>query len=784
MRPSLHPIDHDHLEPGDRPPVLSALMQGAWRRKSLIALGITVGLALGGLYYAKSEPAYESVAQVLVVNKRPPGLMGGDRSVSYVEDYIATQSALIKSPVIAADAVARGKLGLLKTFAGRGDDVTDFLVAHLSVSRNTKDSPGNANSILSLSFRGGVPEDCPKVVLAIIESYTGFLEKQYQSGSDETLKLIGQARDILEKQLSKREGEYERFRLQEAPLLLGPGASATNLTMVASVKAKKSALDLRRAEVRAQLTAIENALQQGTGREALVTMVRQLAGKAGIEDAAPFASHSATQELLPLLLREQKALQDYGPDHPEVMAIRTEIEAARAYLANPARVLGRKADPTRPSADGRSEDLVPAYVGFLKEELKRIDIEEPLVEELYQREHDEARRLADFEFQDERFRTDIKRINQFYEGVVSRLQDANLVKNFGGFQASIIAPPSEGRKVAPSALLTFPLACCLGLLAGGILAYVAEVTDRTFRSPDDIRGRLGLPVLGSIPFHIPASDGRATAGPGQNLHRLLATYHESHSAYAEAYRGLRTSLYFSTQGEGAKVIQITSPSAGDGKTTLAANLGVVIAQSGKKVLLIDADLRRPRLHKLLDLSGSIGLTSVLTGLETLQEAVQPSAVPNLFLLASGLVPANPAELLTARAFKELLDSVREETEVFDFIIVDSPPLLAVTDPCIVANHADGVLLALRIAKDGRHTARRAKEILAGVGAHVLGVVVNGIDTRQRYYYEYGGYYYGAYSHDTSKENERPVPEASVPDERESNPGPRLTHSEEELPAGD
>jgi capsular exopolysaccharide synthesis family protein len=203
-------------------------------------------------------------------------------------------------------------------------------------------------------------------------------------------------------------------------------------------------------------------------------------------------------------------------------------------------------------------------------------------------------------------------------------------------------------------------------------------------------------------------------------------------------------LYFSAHGEVPKVIQVTSPDAGDGKTTLAANLAVSIAQSGKRIILIDADFRKPRQHKLFHVSSEVGLASVIAEQAELKEAIQPTAVENLDLLPCGPRPQNPAELLTSPRFKELLDAISEE---YAWVLIDTPPLLAVSDPSVVAARVDGVLLVIRAAKNGRPNAERAREILYTLGANVVGVIVNGAARDGRaggYGYHYGPYQYYDY----------------------------------------
>jgi capsular exopolysaccharide synthesis family protein len=186
---------------------------------------------------------------------------------------------------------------------------------------------------------------------------------------------------------------------------------------------------------------------------------------------------------------------------------------------------------------------------------------------------------------------------------------------------------------------------------------------------------------------------------------------------------VRTALFFHTRGAGHTVLQITSPNMGDGKSTLSANLAISIAQSGRKVVLVDADFRRPRLHRLFRVKAVAGLATVIAGGAEPFACVQESGIGGLAVLPAGPRPLNPAELLTSPRLEEVLEQLRER---YDYVVVDTPPLLAVTDPCVIAPRVDGVLLNLRIGKNSRPAAERAREMLAALGAKVLGVVVNGV----------------------------------------------------------
>jgi tyrosine-protein kinase len=272
----------------------------------------------------------------------------------------------------------------------------------------------------------------------------------------------------------------------------------------------------------------------------------------------------------------------------------------------------------------------------------------------------------------------------------------------------------------------------LGAIVGAILAlgaaFLIEYLDDTIKGRDDLeRAGSNLPVLGLIPSIADRKDSRK-GDP--------AAYPEAGSAASEAYRALRTSIQFMGLDRDLKTLQITSPGQGEGKTTTLANLGAVLAKAGQRVLLVDCDLRRPRLHDYYGVSPAIGFTSVLLGDATLQSAVQHVAEDGspLYLLPSGPVPPNPSELLWSKRAAQLLTAVRDQ---FDICLIDSPPLLPVTDAVVIARSVDAVVVVVCAGTTTRKQLQRAVEMLVQVGAPVEGVTFNRADGSERYGYHYG-----------------------------------------------
>jgi len=292
------------------------------------------------------------------------------------------------------------------------------------------------------------------------------------------------------------------------------------------------------------------------------------------------------------------------------------------------------------------------------------------------------------------------------------------------------------------------VALVLALLAGIGLAFLLDFLDDTVKSLDDVDRYIHLPTLALIPAA--RSDKRLRDGeaPAAGASTALAMVEDVRSHVAESYRHLRTSLLLSSAGQAPKTILVTSSQPSEGKTTTAINTAFMLAQTGAEVLIIDCDLRRPRLHSNFNISNVRGLTNHLSGELPLDEVIQPfEKQPNLKLLPSGPIPPNPAELLGSEQMRQLLTTLGER---FAHIIVDSPPAVSFTDASILSTFVDGVILVIHSGRSSRAVVRRAKQQLLDVGAHIFGIVLNNVklDTHGyyyggyygRYYYKYGYYY--------------------------------------------
>jgi capsular exopolysaccharide synthesis family protein len=714
------------------------LMQIAWQRKSLVVLGIMIGLVLGLLYYAQKQPVYNSLSQMLIVKKTPNDALSlgtGESRITYMEDYMSTQSVLVRSPTIIERAAKKPNLQDLKSYPGeRPENIVYLIRDNLNVLRDSRDSQtGQANNILTLSFRGPESDECREILVSIMESYQTFLDETYKSVSDRTLELILEAKRTLAEKLEQSEQAHQDFRLKNPFTFYQSEGGRSNIfvTRLGSIEKKRNELQIEKAEYQQKANELRRVYKE-SGEAAAKQRIAMMGLKMALTDQLGMIE----KDMMILELALKRKLNAFGQNHPDVQEIKDQLQLYKDKIARPGISTGTTDKKVTPL------DSVETVISALDSQITADDSLLKELDDMFEQQQKLAREISNSELQDDRLRNQIIQNRQLLESITKRLSEINLVKDFGGYEARKISPASYAKKVSPNAYTVFPIAAFAGLLGGLCLAYLAEMSDKSFRTPAEIRRRLGLPVIGHVPFFAPDEKAQKQIAAGEPaVDPMLCTHYASNSVSAEAYRSVRTAIYFNTQGVGHQVIQITSPNMADGKSTLAANLAVSIAQSGKKTILIDGDCRRPRAHKIFNVAHDTGLASVIAGQSDLATAIRPTAIPNLAILPCGPRPANPAELLTSPRFKELLDIIRAQ---YDYVLIDTPPLLVVTDPCVVAPRVDGVILAIRVTKNGRPFAERAKEILNSLGAHVLGVVVNGLggNAGGRYGYGYDSYNYG------------------------------------------
>jgi polysaccharide biosynthesis transport protein len=430
------------------------------------------------------------------------------------------------------------------------------------------------------------------------------------------------------------------------------------------------------------------------------------------------------EKLSDLNERRSALLQVYTKDWPEVKKIDAQIQSTEAELKKaPAQVLV--------SMKKRYEASAAQYDSLVK---------------VYGTQHGKTIAQTKAEIDLAAMTQELNTNEQYLNTLLQKQRELMATSGDSGTNVSVATFSRLPREpVGPARLRSIIVAFLLSIMAGIGLAFLLDFLDDSVKSLDDIDRYIHLPALALIPAA--RNDKRlgpietGPKAPGQAASTALALVDDVRSPIAEAYRHLRTSLLLSSAGTPPKTILVTSSQPSEGKTTTAINTAFMLAQTGAQVLIIDCDLRRPRLHTNFNLSNARGLTNYLSGESPIDELLQSSdKASNLKLLTSGPIPPNPAELLGSDEMRKLLNLLSEK---FTHIIVDSPPAISFTDASILSTFVDGVILVVHGGRSSRAVVRRARQQLLDVGANIFGVVLNNVKAEAHDYY-YGGGYYSAY----------------------------------------
>ena len=673
-----------------------------WRRKLPIVVGVLFCLTLGFIYYQKQPPVYRSTAQVLTV--REESNINIARTF-HLDDYVFAQARLFASPLIVKRALDEGMLPPLIWVGQR--DPTSAIVESLSATAK------NGN-ILTVSFDGPEPIVCRQVLEAIITSYEGFLNETLHRKSEDAARYVTGKAEKVHKKLEEDRIHYEQLQESLPPIWEDKNGNTANPQDLA-LALERELLPLRLKE---QMLLEEFKVDNPHVRRLLRSVGREIELKRKLHHRVFVSGITTVQQDRMAAIESQR----YG------------LKLQRMELESHQRVLEQAEDSAVSSGNHSAKaknvnTQAEAYLQLLLEEIKRIELSDRALVEMFEKEHAEAERLTNLQNEVKQLNSEIARTENFHETLMNQLQQINLGKELSDYRTCIIAPATLGVRVGPSAGKILGAAAIWGILFGIGFAYLVDITDKGFHTPDEICHRLGLPAIGLVPLLNSNQEARLSTSLGREaLDPTLLDYRNSTSSHAEAFRKVRMALLFGVHGGMHQVIQITSPNVGDGKTTIAANLAVSMAQAGKRTLLIDANLRRPQIHKLFGLSTEAGLATVLAGDVELRDVIHKSGVSGLTIVPCGRVPSNPAELLTSPRFEALIEVVRDEYEI---VIVDTPSLLDVSDPCVVAHSAERVLLAIRINQRSRFDAEKAIETMGPLAAKLTGVVINNMDGRWR-----------------------------------------------------
>lgn len=738
------------------------------RRKILLTFILTVSSILGYLFYLRQPKVYASTLKLMIWTQSPPRIVNREADLPIASSGSEGKHVnLLTSELVLEKAATDGHLRETSTFK---DDraILPRLRAMVSVK-----AVEDAADTLILTAKGPVPEDLPQILSEVVVAYQDVLSEDAAAIGKSSAELVEKLKDkILQEKSTNEERFFELIEKlgvskdEKSGRYLNPFNEQLDELKVEKTRrerAHQEAFDRMQnikeiAEVPAgrqndlfRLAAIEasKALQIPLPEDSTRTDVEEQNELLRRLDAKIFSLDQSTTELR---VKAQKYRRSLGDRHPTVVSILGDLDSYNSMLAlfreqyarlskDREAVLDEISDAktAKPAVGQKNrfeQELVQVYLASLQRESDRLSTSVSTVDEEIQK-LDALATAA---------RGQIEELNllasqiQQKDGVVREILDnlSNLTvvaSNYTSTKVRVIDRPGVGYQIAPQLLTSIAAFVFAGGLLGAGLIVLLDWSDLSYRSPSEIKERLGLPVIARIEL-MSNSEGR----DGTHSH-CLVTIDKPKSKLSEAYRACRTTLLFMAKQHGLKTFLITSPSAGDGKSTSSLNLAACFAQGGLKTVVVDADLRRPRCHFYMGINISPGLKDLATGDKNWDEIIQQSSLhPNLSVITAGKPISNPSEFVASEQFRDLIDKLKSR---FDIVIVDSPPVLPVADAMSLSSFCDGVLLVLRIRKGVVLSSEKAVDTLRSVDANLLGVLVNQV-SRESHYSDYGSYGYSGY----------------------------------------
>jgi succinoglycan biosynthesis transport protein ExoP len=702
------------------------------KRKWWILATVAIIFALSVLKTLKTTRLYQATSKVAIFPENPNVLGFKDVENGFADNEtelsLETQAAILRSNALAMKVIEAMHLDQDPRFAGGRQAAPSSNAIRLS---SMEPDPARIAGLQG-AFRGGLsvqlipnsrlvqisythpdPRLAAEIVNGLVKTYIeANFRTKYESVTQTSEWLSTELADL---QLKVQTSEEKLVRYQKDHSILG-------------IDEKQNIVTAKLDELNRELTAAQSDRVQ---KESVYTFATS-------GDPSLFAKVSPATGLLGRLREKESDLAtqyaqlttQFGSGYPKVVELDNQLKQVRAQIATEEKKM--------------QESVRNDYLAALQRE--------KLLASAFEQQKQEANKLNESAIEYSVLKRDAEANRQLYQDLLQRLKEAGVS---AGLRSSNI------RVVDVAGIPTFPITpnvprnlmigLLLGLAAGMGLAFVLESLDRTVRNMEEVSAISMLPALGTIPLQL-SSNGRVrkrlttlSVGDGKPEPPDLVTYVRPKSEAAEAYRALRTSILLSSFGAPPKVILVTSALPQEGKTTVSANSALVLAQRGNRVLLLDADLRRPGIEKLFGIKARGGLSTLISGVDKLEDVlVHSTEVPNLWIMPAGPIPPQPAELLSSALMKEYIARWRNE---FDHVVIDTPPCLSVTDAVVLSPDADRVILVARSGKTTKPALRRASELLLQVNARVMGVVLNALDLRSGdgyYHYSYSGPYARSY----------------------------------------
>jgi len=689
-----------------------SLIQIIWRNRLIVLVTTLAALIAVLVYLIKAAPIYTSTSKVYIEQSGPKIISETEEGImTQSNNYLYTQAELLKSSPILTSVVETPGIKQMQTFA-KVDNPVALLKSVLDVRVGTKDD------IISVLFKSPYPAEAAQIVNSVVDSYIKYHTSRKRSNSAEVLKILQNEKNKRDKELSEKLKATMDFKRENVSLAFETDQGNIIIERLGKLSTVLTEAQLATIESK---SAYESAKAMMSDPARLTQFIEAQRAK-GVYVSTVSEKGELMSKLDQLQLRHKDRLRQVTPEHPAVTSLENEIARLKSQI------------------DELDADFAQAQLAVVEQQYLAAKEKEDQIAKYYEDQRQLALNLNEQLAQYTILQSDWEQTKKLCDILGDRIKEVNVTEDVGALNISILEFARQANKPSePQKARYVGLALIIGLMLGCALALLRDWMDQTLRSAEEVSSVLGVPVLGVVPSMY---GERSIIARGRKVH------FEPNSRAAEAYRAIRTSVFFGVPEGKAKTILVTSPGSLEGKTILASNLAISMAQAGQKTLLLDADFRNPMQYQVFEMNGSNGLVSLLSGTTTLERAIHSTGVDGLELLPCKTQLVNSAEILNSKSFAKLIKNLSDK---YDRVIIDSPPVLPVTDAQIIAAISDITLLVLRADKSTRKSGRMARDGLLSVGANLLGVVVNNVSKKGRYgYYSGYGYYDSNYGFDSRK----------------------------------
>jgi len=711
----------------------------------LAAVLLSSGIALA---YSKSVPKIYEASTLIefdpdvikpLGNKTDP--MVGWSAVWDTKEYYETQYRIIQSDRVLSAVVRNLGLQNDPDFLGYKPSAPAPMETAIGMLRGRLTvEPAKGSRLVYLKIQDTKPAQARRLSEAVAKAYIDHnLEKMVSATGDTVVWLSGQL-DHFKHELEQTEDSLHEFKKQNDL----PSSTLDDLSKMIRMEMQEYDGALTRTRLRRQeLSARHNELSKVSTDNPDQIPASELLSNAFLGQLRKQYQEAAQE-------RAELIASGKGDNHPEVKRADERIALSKKSLVNEIRTIQ----------------------GAVARDLAIIQQQEAGEAGLYEGSRKKAVELNLKELEFHRLDRLRAQNEKLYAVLLEQLKEADLRRMMNTNNIRLIDTPVEPKApISPRVGTNVGIGFLTGLILGIALALLREALDNTLKTPEDLEKRLNVTFLGLLPeLEEEDIDGKRVKGRRRKKARRitttlapeLAVHERPASGMAEAARSLRTNLMFMNPDKPYRRLLVTSAAPSEGKTTVAVSVAISLAQGGQRVCIIDCDLRRPRLHRIFDRAGDIGLMNAIVGEATIEEVAKPTVVPNLYCIPCGPIPPNSADVVASERFKNLLDELGEH---FDRIVLDSPPVVAVTDSAILSTLVDGVLLVVRAFKTTFGLSRSGLRTLRDVDAPIAGAVLNAVNLDRHEYYYQRYYYYrreGYAPIPQGGEHDRPSEEAAPP----------------------